>query len=238
MASPIRVALRNLVERIDEDLLPLAYKTASLTTPEIQAELEAAGLPWYGAPDQPAVHLQALEAASDQLIRHAARGATVRGAVAGAGGLLAVVPDSAASAIQTLHLAQRLAVVWGHDPDHDRGRLPMANALAAAYQIELPAQGQIDLRVRDLPAIVARSRPTRTTPATAQLARALATRAAVTFTQRLGRVVPGLGAGVSAVSARRGIRQQGQRMVDCYRRTWRGELFSHSPVTDAVEVKS
>ena len=70
----------------------------------------------------------------------------------------------------------------------------------------------------------------------AWLARTLTLRAAGTLGARLTRLIPGLSSGISAASARRTLRLQGERMIAVYQRSWEGALLLDGHVEDAEEV--
>ena len=72
--------------------------------------------------------------------------------------------------------------------------------------------------------------------ATLTLTRALAMRAVVTIGGRITRLLPGLGAGLGLVAARRRVREQGERMARFYRNSWVGGLRVDGPIEDAHEV--
>lgn len=237
MPSPLREAVdqavRNLRERLDEDLLPAIAAAASLSAAEIRAELDADGLVTARAPGADEA---ALRSTSARVTESASRRALVRGALAGAAGVLAVAPEAALAIVTSLHLAQRLCVVWGEDPDSETGGLLVRRALAAAYGLELPADGRIDLPLHELP------RALRAPPAsapTALLVRGLGLRLAVTLGGRASRLIPGLGAGVSALQARRSLQAQGGRMVEVYRARWAAGVFTDpgsGEIVDAEEL--
>lgn len=234
----LRQVIGNLVERLDSDLLPTLYRQASLSTEDIVADLDSRGEAHGRSSESSEVHQ--LEATSERVIRRACRRAAARGALAGAGGLFAVPPEAAASAVQTLRLAQRLVVVWGHDPQTDLGQIHLARTLAAAFQVELPEQGPLDMRLSDLPRLALdRVRPAESTALVSQtgaLARVLAVRSAVTLATRFSRWIPGVGAGLGAIGARRSLREQGQRMVS-HLRGARSPRVGDAMMEDAVEVR-
>jgi len=232
MPSLLRQVFANLTERVDEDLLPSLYAAASLKTDHIRADLDARGEARHDTSPTPEPH--ELELTSRKVIQRASRRAAARGALAGAGGLLAVPPEAAASAVQSVRLAQRLVVVWGFDPESSLGQIHLARSLAAAYEIELPDQGPIDMRVRDLARISTPKLPELRNQTTA-LARVLAARSVVTLATRFSRWIPGVGAGLGAIGAHRNLVRQGHRMVDYLRRT-RGMSAHVSDIEDAVEV--
>jgi hypothetical protein len=229
------LVLKNATDRVDEDLLPTLYAAASVRTADVRAELTEQGVLWSdpvtGRHPTPAE----LDAAAQTLIERAARAATVRGAVAGAAGLAAVPPELVAAVVQTLRLSQRLAVLYGHDPEGDAGRLLLTRALALAFDVELPEQRQAAVRVRDLPAVLDRHLPVRF-DGEPSFGRTLTMRALVTVASRMIRVLPGVGAGVGALGARRNLRRRGARMVEVFRRASEGLLSIEGPVEEAVEV--
>ncbi len=231
MAPP---SLRELGLLVDDQLLPLLYRTASVEPAEVRAELAAAGLPVLDPARPSAEQLDALERSADAVIARATLRAGVRGAIAGAAGLAAVPPELLATWVQLLRLAQRLAVVYGCNPHSARGKLLVWRAVTAAFEVSRPGQGQIGLRVRDLPALVV---PGKGTTSTARAAtRLLLSRALTDLGRRLGRAVPGVGAGIGAVTARRSLRQHGRRMAAVFAGTLQGARLLSGPVEDAVEV--
>ncbi len=235
MQDPVREALDDLGGLLDEELLPSLVAAATLDPAAIRAALDADGLAWHDPERGRTPELEELDATARDLVRRAARRATVRGAVAGLAGVASIPPEAVAALVQLTRLAQRLAVVYGHAPDTDRGRVWLVRALAEAVEVDLPRQGRWDLRLSHLR--TALRRPTEEGPdRAAWLARVLALRAGGSTGERLLRLVPGLGSGLSAAAARRTIRRQGRRMMEVYRRSWEGALLLTGPVEDAVEV--
>ena len=159
----------------------------------------------------------------------------MRGAIAGLAGFAAVPPEALAALVQLLHLAQRLAIIYGHDPRTDRGRVWLLRALATALDVELPRQGRWDMSLSHL-RDARRSALAEGPSSTALVAQTFALRAATTLGTRLTRLVPGLGAGLSAASARRATRRQGRLMIAIFQRSWEGAAQHTGEVEDAVEV--
>ena len=235
MPSPLHQAARNLGERLDEELIPSLIGAASLDMGEVRTALDAEGLAWHDPARGRTAARSELDASAAQVVRRSVNRATVRGGLAGLAGFAAIPPEALAALVQLLHLAQRLAVIYGHAPDTDRGRVWVVRALAAAMEVELPRQGRWDLRLSHLREAMLMARaegPDRS----AWLARTLTFRAAGTVGARLTRLVPGLSSGISAASARRTLRRQGARMMDVYQRSWEGAFLLEGPVEDAVEV--
>lgn len=235
MPSPLHQAARNLGERLDEDLIPGLIAAASLDMAEVRAALDADGLAWHDPARGRVAHRAELDASAAQVLRSSINRATLRGGLAGLAGFASIPPEALAALLQLLHLAQRLAVIYGHDPDTDRGRVWVVRALAAAMEVELPRQGRWDLRLSHLREALLMARaegPDRS----AWLARTLTLRAAGTLGARVTRLVPGLSSGISAASARRTLRRQGARMMAVYQRSWEGALLLEGPVEDAIEL--
>ena len=161
MPHPLHQALLNLGERIDEDLVSALYQRSSLRTTTIIEEFERRAL----IRDEPSRLDRPTEEqlwdSSDVVIKSARRRASVRGAMTGAAGLVAITPETMSAMIQILHLSQRLSVIWGHDPHTDRGRMLLVRALAQAHHVDLPDQGQLRVRVRDLRRLAGKQLPDR-----------------------------------------------------------------------------
>lgn len=237
MQTVWELLLGELGHKLDQELLPRIYAAIGLSTADVRSELSELGLPFYDPvtgrhPDQ-----SELDQAAEKLIARASRAAAAGGAAAGFAGAVGVPPELAGALVSSLRLGQRLAVLYGIDPDTDRGRLILWRAVAAAWQIELPRQGALDLRVRALPRLVRDALPEaeRTLPG---VARTLAARAVVTLGRRSLKVLPGMGAALGAWDARKRIREQGHRMLPVFQRAWDGVPLLEGPVEDAVEVRA
>lgn len=225
--------LENLGGRIDEELLPRLYDALGLRTADVRAELADEGLAFHDPATGREPVVAELNASAAAVIARATRAATVGGAFAGFAGAIALPPEMIAALVQTLRLGQRLAVVFGHDPDTDRGRLLLWRAVAAAWELELATQGALDLRLHALPELL---RAQILGKDSAYLGRTLTLRLVVTLGRRTLRMLPGVGAGLGAWDARRRMRGQGERMLPVFQRAWDGVLQLEGPSEDAVEV--
>ncbi len=234
---PLDQVLRNLSERLDEDLIPLLYESASVPTPVIRGELEADGLAFFDPRRGPSPSLQELRRSAERVVSLSSRTAAIRGAMAGSMGLFAIPPEVAAAFVQTLRMGQRLVVLFGHEHETDRGKLILGRALAAALELELPEQARVDFRVRQLPDIIRPNLPEGRSVAT-KVARATGRRVVRTITGRLGRAIPGFGAGVGAWGARRTAHAQAERMLPVLEATWEGAPWSADVVEEAEEIPS
>jgi len=225
--------LREITGRVDEDLPPYVIKNMSVDVDEYRASLSAAGMEYV---DQ-SMHLQpsldALSTSAQRAIRKSARKASVVGAAGGVAGFLGVPPEAAARLIQSVRLAQRLAIIYGHDPRTDRGSMHVRRALAAGWDFQLPAQAKVDMRLSDLGNVVRMNLPA-SQHSGEWLARTLLNKATTSVSSRIGRFVPGLGAGLGALQAHRNARIMGKRMHSTYLRSYRHPR--PTGVEDAVEV--
>jgi len=235
MASPVSVLLQALGERLDEDLLPAIYTAASVPTADVRAWMRESGIPFVDTDAGAYPSPSELEDAARRVIVHARDRATAFGIASGFVGAVAIPPEVLASIVSTLRLAQRLAVLHGFDPETEAGRILMWRALAAAYEFELPTQGPVGLKVRELPDLL-RSQVPATRQASAWLARQVLVRATSTVMRRVTRIVPGLGAGLAGWGAHRRTRAMGERMTEVYRRVMTGAPFDLGAEELAVEV--
>lgn len=236
MPTPLSMLVEALGERLDEDLLPSLYAAASVPTATVRQGLREAGLAFLDPETGSYPGREELELTVGRVIRQSRTRATALGTVAGLGGMAAVPPELAAFLVHTLRLAQRLAVVYGFDPETDAGKLVLWRALAAAYEVELPAEAPLgSLKVSELPDLVRKQLPARR-PDNAWLVRLMASRARALVTGRMTRLVPGLGAGLAGWRANRRVEQMGRRMAEVYLRGADLEPFLLDGEEDAVEV--
>ncbi|MDP2309035.1 MAG: EcsC family protein [Pseudomonadota bacterium] len=235
MASPFSVLLQALGERLDEDMLPAIYTAASVPTADVRAWMRDTGIPFHDPDAGTCPSTPDLDDASARIIAHTRDRATAFGVASGFLGAVAIPPEVLASIVATLRLAQRLAVLHGFDPETDVGRLVMWRALAAAYELELPTQGPVGLKVRELPDLL-RSQVPATRQASAWLARQVVLRATATIMSRITRLIPGLGAGLAGWGAHRRTHAMGGRMVEVYRRAMTGAPFELEGEEIAVEI--
>lgn len=201
-----------LEDRLDIDL-PAALRAAlDLPAAEIAAALDRAGEPRVGGPRPWTV--ESVDAAARRLVAAGRWKVSVRAALGGAGGLATFAPELLAAAVMSVHLAQRLAVLYGFDPGSDAGRRAVDRALAAAFGVELPRWAPAGLRLSNL------QLPARLGPGRA-LVPALLTRAAVSVGRVVGpgwaRAVPGVGALVAVPLARAAWAERGERMIHSLR---------------------
>lgn len=236
MASPWSVIASAVGDRLDAELLPTLYERASVPTAEIRAELRAAGIHFCDPDCGENPDAIALAEAARMVASSATRTATAMGIAGGFVGVFAIPPEMVAQLIQSLRTAQRLAVVYGFDPDGDTGKIVLWRAIAAAYDVELPTEGKVGLRVRELPRIVSAQLPA-SRIGTTWLARQMLNRGLGVVAARAGRLVPGLGAGFGGWSAHRRASEMAARMINVYARASAAMPFDLDDESLAVEIR-
>ena len=235
MPSLWRQIRDNLEERLDEDLLPALYAAVSLPTSEIRAELDERQVRYFDPLTGDDTSAEELEICAEVLIQTSERRAGVIGAAGAVAGAVAVPPEVLASMVHSLRLAQRLAVLYGFDPETDAGRILLWRAIGAAYGVTIPEQGSMNLKVRDLPNALGRQVPTGS-HAAAWVTRKIVYRSLATATKRITRLVPGLGMGVGAWSSRKLQRAQGEKMRGVFQAAWSGLAGDLSAAVEAEEI--
>ena len=155
------------------------------------------------------------------------------GGVAGLGGALGVPPEAALWIAAVVRMAQRIGVVYGYDPESERGRVALGRVLAEAFQVELPEQGPDRLRMSDLLGALRPNSPGGTVPAV--LARAVVARAALQVVGRAARLIPVLSSGWSAVDGQQRTAEVGQTVVRAWQRL--SDKALPGLVEDAMELR-
>jgi len=227
---------RDLASRLDTELPARVSSSLAVEPATFRLEMLDNGLAFHDPATGHRPDGRALARTAEGLIRSAGRAAAVSGAISGMAGMAGVPPEVAWHLVQLLRLAQRLAVVYGVDPESDKGRVLVQRAMAAGLDIDLPAQGGVGLRVRDLPSVLKDSAPTVHQGAT-WLAQAAVRQTAKAVLRPMGRAVPGIAAGPAAWLARRAMRAQADRMHTVIRRAWGGPGWAGVAPADAVEVR-
>lgn len=231
-----RVATRavHAVDRADKLAIEGVYAAVSVPAERTRQRLRLRG--WSFLDDQDStVGAPELRHTAERLVGDAAGRATTLGGFAGLGGLASVPPEIAAQIVALVRLAQRLAVVYGFDPETERGRLAVQQALSAGLEIDLPQGGPLGLRLSDLPRVLAPRAPR---DASVAMTRAVVRSTAWLVVGRFGRFVPVLSAGFGAVAGRRRVRRVGHRMIDVLERLCDRPIDARVDVVDAIEVTS
>ena len=212
-----RDVLHLMERRLDEDLLPALYAAASLDTAVIREDLRKQDLAYADPREGLMPPVEDLDATAEVLVERARKRAGAVGAAGGVAGAVGVPPEVLALLIQTLRLAQRLSVVYGFDPETDRGQVMLWRAVGAAYEVEVP-EGQLQVRVRDLPGTVRHNMPA-ARQAAGWMMRRVVRRAVWQVAAKGVRLVPGLSTGISAWSAQKRLQAQGRKMAAVLRRS-------------------
>lgn len=149
-------------------------------------------------------------------------------------GALSVPPEAVAQTLAVVRLAQRLAIVYGFDPETERGALVVWRAVAQALGLQLPEQGPADVRVKDLPALFL---PRSVSSAGLYVARATLKTSLTFLAKRLGRLVPVpfITPGISAYQAHRRHQEMGEQMLACFREA--AGVDAAPPMSDAKVVR-
>lgn len=231
MVSPWKNLTAGIEERLDEELLPAIYATLSVSTQTLRDDLERLGHPL----DPGNASIDDLDAAADDLVQSAAKKAMAIGAAGGFGGAVAIPPEVVAQLVGSLRLAQRLGVLYGFDPETDRGNMLLWQAMAEAHGVSLPKEGSLDIRVRDLPRALGGQRPDAREAATWMM-RQIVRRAIRNTTRKFTRWIPGLTVGLSARGSYRQAQAQGASMKDVFRRATSRRPGLDESIEEAEEV--
>ena len=153
--SVVRDIASELAGWLDERLVQGVYASVSVPVEKERARLRRTGRPFY----DPVLGVQPDRSEVDRtarlVVRQSVFQATALGSFAGLGGAASVPPEVAATLVAIVRLAQRLGVVYGFDPESDRGRMAMWQALSAGLDVELPSSGPLGMRMSDLPRVLA-----------------------------------------------------------------------------------
>lgn len=235
MAS-VREWLGEVLGEVDAALLGRVHVAVSVDTEHVRRWLRGAGKAFVDPSDSEVPDGDRLRQTALWVVEQSRLKLTVVGGLAGFGGAASVPPEALASTIASLRLAQRLAVVYGFDPASDRGEMAVWRALAAGFEVELPEEGPIGMRVSQLPTVVARGSQARY-PAGA-LATAVMRQTARSIGRRLSRwlALPLVSAGVSAAGAHRRITGAGERMRATLERLADAPPVDPARVKEALEV--
>lgn len=224
--------VRQLAEVVDGGAVRTLIAAVGVRTARVRSRLQAAGLAFVGQEGLPPEPWE-LDRAAQVVVGWSRANVGMVGGMTGLGGLLGLPPEAAALVVARLRLAQRLAVVYGFDPETDRGRVAVARALAAAWEIDLPPGGVEGLRVSEIARLAVARAPRPNLPG--DLATAVAVRSALSVFGRLGRFVPLVGSAVAVVEGQSRIEESGRLMVHALRRL-AGAPGGDAEIEDAVEV--
>lgn len=220
-----------VVRRLDDESLRVLFAGISVRAEAVQRRLARSNLAWVGREGVAPTPWE-LQRAAEAVVGWTRATASFVGGVAGLGGALGVPPEAALWIAAVVRMAQRIGVVYGFDPESERGRVALGRVLAEAFQVELPDQGPDRLRISDLLGALRPSSPGVSVPAV--LARAVVVRAALQVVGRAARLVPVLSSGWSAVDGQQRTAEIGQAIVRAWQRL--SDRALPGVVEDAMEL--
>ncbi len=231
----LRQLPRELLDNVDARLLSLLLDRMSVPTRRTRAWLRGRRLPFMD-PERP-VDVEGpsrsdIDLTAERVIARYATQASFLGMAAGLGGIASIPPEVLASAIGSYRLAQRLCVVYGFDPETDRGQMALWQALAHAYGLELPDSGLVSMRASQLPRLLVGRAPEENVSGT--LTRAALRTTAWRVAGRISRFVPLLAAVTQSSNERRQFRELGAEMKAVLRRL--AEVPERGDIEDAIEL--
>lgn len=215
--STLGERLRDVLRVVDQRAVDAIVRRVGVGTQETQVWLRQRGLAFVEEGPRGRPGDAELDRTAEVVIARARSSAASVGALAGLGGLMSVPPDVAGRLVAVLRLSQRLAVVFGIDPETPRGHAAVLRALAAGFEVEVPDHGLIDSRAS---AMVRALVPGGGQPG---LLAERVTRAAVSSTlhgsvSHVGRLVPVVGSGIAARDNARDVNAIGERMKAVFAR--------------------
>jgi hypothetical protein len=228
----IRAILGEMADRLDENLPAGLYVAISVEPERVRQRLRGARRPFVDPASPSLPSLEQVDETAAFLVRQLSYTSMSTGALASVVGLASVPPEAVANAVVALRLAQRLAVVYGFDPATDRGQIAVWRALAAGLEFELPGEGPLQVRIRDLPNVI---RPS-VQSAGLELTRSVLVQSVWLLLRRITRLMPIVSPGISAISARRRVRDMGGRMQQALRRLAEMPADPLRGMADAVEL--
>ena len=227
--------LTDMMSRVDDRLVAGWVRALSVQTERERRRLRTAHRPFMDPtrPERPS--LTELDHTAHWIIEQSRFGAAALGGFAGLAGFASVPPEILASVVAVLRLAQRLALVYGFDPDTDRGQMALWRALAAGYDVELPDRGPVGIRVTDLPAIMA---PRALAPRTVSgdLAAQIVRKSAWMIAGRITRLMPLLSSGSNATRGLQNMGEIGERMRLVFRQMAEVPFSDRQALEEAHEI--
>jgi len=234
----IRRLPRELADTVDARLLTVMVARMSVPTRRTRVWLRGRRLPFVDparSGDDPSPSRAAIDGTADRVIARYATQAGFLGLAAGIGGIASIPPEVLASAIGAYRLAQRLCVVYGFDPETDRGQMALWQALAHAYGVELPESGVVSMKASQLPGLLAGRKRGQGENVSGALTRAALRTTAWRVAGRVSRFVPVVAALTQSGRERRQFRELGAEMKRVLSRLAE-PTSSPTDIEDAVEI--
>lgn len=233
MATPRDLA-KDVAGWLDGQAVSGVYAAVSIQTARMRRRLRRESRPFFDPESAARPDPSEVDRTAEWVASQYRFGVAAMSGVAGLGGLASVPPEVLGTVIAVVRLAQRLAIVYGFDPETDHGQMVVWQALSAGLEVDLPEGGPMGIRMRDLPSLVsARGEPK---AASVALARAVVRRSTLMVVGRVTRLLPVVAAGSSAFASRERMRRVSERMVAVYRRLAEPDWPDPQRVVDAVEL--
>lgn len=202
-------AVSDAAHNLDAGSVRALYAAVSVPVEQERVRLRRARRAFVDPAAQTPVEPAAVGRTAQRVIDQASVKASAMGGAAGFGGVATVPPEILGMLVAIVRMGQRLAIVYGFDPDTDRGQMALRSALSAGLGVELPEGGPLGLAASDLPRVLLGSVPTEPSVAMTQ---ALVRQSAWLVVGSVARFVPGLAIGVGAYRSSRQIRRVGETM--------------------------
>lgn len=222
-----------LWERLDRRLVVAGWHGISVPTSRTRRWLRGRRLAFIDPDSHEPVARMSLDRTADVVISRYATQAAFLGGAAGLGGLASIGPEVAVSTVGMVRLAQRLCVVYGFDPETDRGQMALWRALAHGYDLDLPESGLVELKASDLPGLLL-SREGASVSGT--LTRAALRSSAYRLAGRISRFLPLISAMGQASTERGQFLAVGGRMKETLGRLAEIPESPQEPPEDAIEL--
>ncbi|MEN0063800.1 MAG: hypothetical protein AAGA48_16735 [Myxococcota bacterium] len=237
--SVVGTVVNQWLERADQRLLSAWYQATSIRVDRLRDALRERRAPFIDpqrSSKAPPHALVDIDRTANEVLAEAAENAGMRAGIAGLVGVATLPTEVVTTTIAALRLGQRLCVVYGFDPNTDRGRMALCQALAAGFDVDLPPTGPVGFKVSEIAAIVRGSTPPPSI--SARLTRAMATHTALWAASRPGRWLPLVGARRQATVARERTEATGARMVAVLRRLSEAPGSTRDHLEEAQEIRS
>lgn len=217
----------------DESLLSNAYAGISVSVRKFRTHLRESKRPFVDPHVPESADLFEVDRTAAWVVDQVSVQTAIRSGLASLAGALSVPPEVLSTLTTLIRLAQKLTIVYGFDPQTERGQMVMWRALAAGLETELPDSGPMGMKLRDLAKVV--SVPS-SDQVGAAVTRALVRKSAWMVLRKMTRLVPVLSLGSSTIGGRRRMRAAGERMNHVLRRLSESGLSTGASIQEAVEV--
>jgi hypothetical protein len=227
----LTILLEEVGAEIDSNTLPKLYDLASIDVDATLEDFRRRG--WtYCEPRlnrRPSKDL--LLPHSEALIRSSARRALYRGGIGSAAGPLGAISHRTAHFVQSLRMIQRLGLLYGYDPHNETEKAILLRALARGYDVKLPAQNKMQLRLREVPNLVR----TINSQAHSSIMSTILESTKSGGLKRLRRWIPGAGIGFEALAAKKNMYRIGENANGYFTRLYQGDI-DLSDMVEAIEI--